>query len=325
MKADRLSFPELAERLAPHAGALAAELAGGQPTSRTGAEWRWRKKGSLSIAIAGPRQGHFFDFEAGTGGDALALVAHLRGTGMAEAAAWARGWLGLGPDNPPLRQRHHRPPDPVPRAVPPDPERAAKQERASRIWREGQPPAGTLVERYLRGRGLALPPDGPLRFHPACPRGDARCPAMVALMTDPMKGEPCGIHRTFITPAGEKARDATGNAKAMLGGAGVVRLVSDAEIGTGLGLAEGIETALAVMQRYGWSPVWAAGSAGGIGGFPVLPGIETLTLFLDADDGGASLKAAQRAVAAWTAAGAEVRIAPAPNGLDFADLIEEAA
>ena len=35
----------------------------------------------------------------------------------------------------------------------------------------------------------------------------------------------------------------------------------------GLGLAEGIETALAVMQRAGWSPVWAATSAGAMDRF----------------------------------------------------------
>ena len=73
---------------------------------------------------------------------------------------------------------------------------------ARRIWGEAVPPAGTLVEAYLRGRGLALPVGAPLRFHPACPRGAERWPAMLALMTDPVTGEPCGVHRTFLTRDG---------------------------------------------------------------------------------------------------------------------------
>jgi hypothetical protein len=77
----------------------------------------------------------------------------------------------------------------------------------------------------------------------------------------------------------------------MLGGAGVIRLVPEEDVATGLGLAEGIETALAVMQRAGWSPVWAANSAGAMDRFPVLPGIESLTIFADAD--GAGIKAAR--------------------------------
>jgi len=44
-------------------------------------------------------------------------------------------------------------------------------------------------------------------------------------------------------------------------------VVPDEGVTAGLGLAEGIETALAVMQRAGWSPVWAATSAGAMDRF----------------------------------------------------------
>jgi hypothetical protein len=129
-------------------------------------------------------------------------------------------------------------------------------------------------------------PDLPLRFHPACPRGAERWPAMLALMTDPATGEACGIHRIFLTRDGRGKARGPMPAKMMAGRAGVVRLVPDEDLTMGLGIAEGIETALSVMQGFGWRPIWAATSAGMIRTFPVLPGIGALTIFADADGAG---------------------------------------
>ena len=61
----------------------------------------------------------------------------------------------------------------------------------------------------------------------------------------------------------------------------------------GLGISEGIETALAVVQRVGWGPVWATGSAGGIRNFPTL--IErTLHIFVDHDEAGIASDGSRR-------------------------------
>lgn len=56
---------------------------------------------------------------------------------------------------------------------------------------------------------------------------------------------------------------------------GIIRLADDADVMTGLGVAEGIETALAVMAT-GWCPVWAAVDTGNIASLPILPRIECL-------------------------------------------------
>jgi hypothetical protein len=178
------------------------------------------------------------------------------------------------------------------------------------------------VERYLASRGLSLPLDAPLRFHPACPRNKERLPAMIALMTDPATGEPVGVHRTFLRPDGSGKAD--GQAKMMLGGAGVIRLVPDDEVTIGLGLAEGIETALAVMQGAGWRPVWACGSAGAIATFPILGGIECLTIFADADENGVGANAAQACATRWSDAGREVAV-HTPAAGDWADVFRSAA
>jgi hypothetical protein len=144
---------------------------------------------------------------------------------------------------------------------------------------------------------------------------------MIALMTDPVTNEPVGIHRTYLRADGNGKADVT-PAKMMLGGAGIIRLVPDEHVMAGLGIAEGIETALSVMQGFGWRPVWAAASAGGIASFPTLAGIASLTIFADADPTGA--KAADACAASWADAGREVRIMAPPAG-DFDDLAREIA
>jgi hypothetical protein len=187
------------------------------------------------------------------------------------------------------------------------------------IWREVVDAAGTLAEAYLHSRRLWLLAGAPLRFHPHCPRGRERLPALVTLMTDPLTGEPCGIHRTFLDPTtGGKA---SGQAKMMLGRAGVIRLQPDEDIVGGLGLTEGIETGLALIQHAGWRPVWASASAGGMRTLPVLPGIETLTLFPDRDDKGAGIAAAEACAERWRAAGREVRLLLPPEGQDWHDAL----
>jgi putative DNA primase/helicase len=301
----------LSEALAARMAELTQSLTGEAPSQRARDCWRWRHKGSLAVEVSGPKRGLWHDHEAGEGGDALALIAHLRRTSLREAIQWGRTWLG--DDAAPVT------PAPAPR--PSAPTVAASRPMALRLWQEAKAPEGSPVETYLRGRGLILEAGAPIRFHPSCPRGDERHPAMVALMTDAATGEPCGLHRTYLLPDGsDRLRDAKG--KAMLGNAGIIRLTPDEDITAGLGLAEGIETALAVMQGFGWRPVWAATSAGAMARFPILPGIEALTVFADAD--GAGLDAAQACIARWGDAGREAQLQAPPRG-DFNDLAREAA
>ena len=282
----------------------------GEPSQRGRETWRFRTKGSLAVIVAGPKRGVWHDHEAGHGGDSLGLVAHVSGKPMREAYRWALAWLGEDRREAPRT----RPMMPVARLEP-----SGTLDLARRIWRESSAAAGSPVEAYLRSRGLSI--DGaPVRFHPACPRGAELLPAMLALMTDPITGEPCGVHRTFLQPDG--SRKALGVAKMMAGNAGVIRLTPDEDVTGGVGLAEGIETALSVMQGFGWRPVWAATSAGAISRFPVLSGIGALTIFADRD--GAGLTAARECAARWMVAEREARIIRPPAG-DFNDFAQRRA
>ena len=144
---------------------------------------------------------------------------------------------------------------------------------------------------------------------------------MVGLITDVSTGEPLSLHFTFL------CRDGSGKApierqKVLLKGhrkaGGVVRLTADADVTMGLGLAEGIETALACASS-GWQPVWAAVDASNIASFPVLPGIECLTVFADNDRAGQT--AAQKCLLRWQNTGRAARIiSPLAAGADWEDV-----
>jgi DNA primase len=56
---------------------------------------------------------------------------------------------------------------------------------ARMIWQESALPVRSLAEIYLHSRGLELPDEPVIRFHPQCPCGDLRLPAIVALLTTP--------------------------------------------------------------------------------------------------------------------------------------------
>src|SRR4051794_5950338 len=146
-------MPAVAALLAEQITELAPELVGSEPTARGRTEWRWRGKGSLSVHVTGPKRGRFYDNEAGVYGDALAMVAHLRRTSMADAWRWAVAWLGMEARQE-LREVTKRPEPPQ---RPPETD-AAKAELAARLWQEAVPAIGSPVQRYLAGRGLELPP-----------------------------------------------------------------------------------------------------------------------------------------------------------------------
>lgn len=188
-----------------------------------------------------------------------------------------------------------------------DDDEPARIRSALQRWEHAIPIAGTLAETYLASRGLSYSGDA-IRF-----RENDR--TMVALMTDVVTNEPCGVHCTYLDRDGQKIeRKMRGRA---LGA--VVRLSADEDVHHGLGIGEGIETCLAT----GFAPIWACLSAGTVAAFPVLGGIECLTIFADRDHAGMS--AANACGRRWYEADKEVEIvAPSEIGADFADEMEVA-
>jgi putative DNA primase/helicase len=102
----------------------------------------------------------------------------------------------------------------------------------------------------------------------------------------------------------------------------VVRLWPDAAVTTGLLIAEGVETAL--TAAHGFTPVWACIDAGNLANFPMLAGVEALTIVADHDRAG--VRAAEECAARWLEAGREVRVwASEVEGQDFNDFAAGAA
>lgn len=182
----------------------------------------------------------------------------------------------------------------------------ARQRMLTRLWDSCVPIAGTLGEQYLATRGLSYDGDG-WRYRPASR-------ALIAMISDAVTGEPCGYHETQLDAEGRKLR------RLMHGRAagGCVRLHDD-QTPPDLGIAEGIETALAT----GFAPIWACLSSSIMKGFPVLAGVNSLTVFADHDRAG--IAAANAVAERWHAAGREVTLTmPAEPGRDFADCAEAA-
>lgn len=319
--AGRISLTDLDARLADRIRDLAETLLGA-PTHRTSHEWRYpgRDGGAeaLRIFISGSKRGDYRDYHANAYGGPLDLVQHARRDSREGAVAWALAWLG--------GDAVLVAPRPVAAPEAPNSEAARASgtlDRARDLWRGAVPAAGTVVETYLASRGLQLEPGAPLRFHPHAwrnPQYGPRGPAMIALMTDPETGTGCGAHITYLRPDGRGK--AEGKAKVMLGRAGCIRLTRDDDVTLGLGIAEGVETALSVAQAFHWRPMWAATSAGGITRFPVLPGVDALTIFADTGDAGTD--AARACAMRWSEAGREARICTPPRD-DFNTLIQECA
>lgn len=255
----------------------------------------------------------------------------LRGAGVG-AGTWfflarSNGWK-------PAAAGESRParPAPVVRIVEPEPERHQYEtlsDHGRKLLSESRPLAGTIGADYLLARRCVLPPaDGDLRFHPARkhPHGDYIGPALLALVTDAVTGEPISLHTTFICADGTKPANLPGPARLLLGGhrkaGGCVRLWPDEVVSAGLGVGEGIESCLSLAHAL--TPVWSLIDAGNLAALPVLAGIEALTVAQDSDPAGR--RAAQTVAERWAAADCTVAIVGAEHdGDDLNDIIMEAA
>jgi hypothetical protein len=182
------------------------------------------------------------------------------------------------------------------------------------------PIEGTLVATYLDSRGLDLPADGHhLRYLPARPP-KYPWPCMVSIVTDfTDAAHVLTLHLTKLKPDGTgKAPLPKDQQRSFLKGypkkGGVIRLCDGADVTLRLGVAEGIETALAVctaFRRTGWfQPVWSALDAGNLSELRHVHGIAELYVY--ADRGPAGERAARELAQRWLDAGTEVYISTAP-------------
>lgn len=210
----------------------------------------------LSTSTKGPA-GKWSDGATGEHGDLLDVIRESRGLlDFREVIGEARRFLSM-----PCRE----PPPLALAAVP-----GGSPEASRRLFAMAQPIEGTLVETYLRNRGItALHETDALRFHARCyhrPHKNAPTetrPAMIAAVRD-LGRHLTGAHRTWLNPNGfdpvhlgkariETPRRAMGD---LLGNAVWFGTVSDV-----LAAGEGIETMLSPRCLLPMLPTAAALSA----------------------------------------------------------------
>ncbi len=192
---------------------------------------------------------------------------------------------------------------------------------ALRILTDAGPAGGTVVETYLCSREIKLSIPPTLKFHPSLKHPNGKSyPAMIGAVMN-ADGHLIGVHRTFLTPDGKKAP--VEPVKMSLGGVsgGAVRLVAPGApfVPAKLAIAEGIETALSVMQMNPGLAAWAALSTSGMRNLIVPGGVREIIICADGDEAGE--KAARQLRVRLEYQKRTVRVEAAPAGKDFNDLL----
>ncbi|MCX8571785.1 DUF7146 domain-containing protein [Aminobacter sp. MET-1] len=206
---------------------------------------------SMFVRLKGPGSGNgaagkWTDAATGEHGDLLDVIREsLHLIDFRDVAEEARSFLSMPSPDPSKWIGDHVP---APRG---------STESARRLLAMTRPVGRTLVEQYLRNRGItALSETSALRYHPRCYyRADEYAPtetwpAMIAAVTD-LSGKLTGAHRTWLDPGGfseanlgraplSTPRRAMGN---LLGHA--VRFGAGSDV---MVAGEGIETTLSVRS-----------------------------------------------------------------------------
>lgn len=225
-----------------------------------------------------------------SGGDVIRLVMLREGRAFLDAVKWLGGAQEVDPESAARREaeaaakRARREKDAVRY-------RENERRRLFRLWGEGKPVAGSIVEAYLARRGVAAPAGACLRAHDHAPyfedlaggkrREIWRGPAMLAAILGP-DGRFAGLHQTWIDldqPKGKlglahpetgeilPAKKVRGTMKA--GRIELARLDAPARLVIG----EGIETVLTAWMALGATgrdisatAFWSGVALGNLGG-----------------------------------------------------------
>lgn len=277
---------DLARRLGEHAEAVCRHyLSNGR---RSGKYWQVgdvRNAPGRSMFVRlrnspkGP-PGKWTDAATGEHGDLLDVIRASMGLiDFKDVADEARSFLAMSHTEAVPHQERIRDPAPT-----------GSTEASRRLFDMSQPISGTLVESYLRGRGIAtLHGTGSLRFHPRCYyRPDdygptETWPAMIAAVTD-LDGRLTGAHRTWLMPDAtskapvETPRRAMGD---LLGHA-----VRFGVPGSVMAAGEGIETTLSLRCALPDMAMAAALSAAHLAAIGFPPTLRRLYIIRDNDPAG---------------------------------------
>ncbi|MEM7730670.1 MAG: toprim domain-containing protein [Pseudomonadota bacterium] len=193
------------------------------------------------------------------GGDGADLVMKWKAVDFKEAARLIEGVIGEVEPGPAAKRNP-----------------AADRREMAKLWKAGHAiEVGDAVDLWMKGRGIILS-----RYPDQLRTGSHNgCAVMLARVLGP-DGKPVNVHRTYLRDDGSKAFEKTRflmKGETPIGSA--VRLMRHT---TTLGIAEGIETALAAWMLFK-VPVWASLTAGHMEAWRPPDGVTDVHVFGDSD------------------------------------------
>lgn len=157
---------------------------------------------------------------------------------------------------------------------------------ARSIWKAAGPICGTEAESYLRSRGITIPLPPTLRYHPGLRSVEPpfkQYGALVAAMTKSVSRELRAVYVIYLQDGAKAPLERVKVFRGSPAGCSVHLAPLD---GDSLTIAEGIETALSIIQMgapYERTCAWAAGSTAEVVNFDVPLGIRSLHVGVDID------------------------------------------
>lgn len=262
----------------------------------------------------------------GTYANGFHMLAFIRGYSIKDAYREVRKWVSGESVAPTI---HRRPPPPkVPEVI--DPRKARGRIKAA--WEASKSLKGQPAEKYLASRGIwseNMP--NTLRAHAGLRYWDAdkkqitgTYPCLLAPIKN-KEGSIVSLHRIYLSPEGNKAPE--DDVKKMMSPCGELRgsAIKLYQAGEVLGLAEGIETALAA-HAISRMPVWACVTAVLMELVEIPESVRKVVIWADLDVSERGLQAANKLAARMIAEGKEVEICmpqgPIPEGQKGVDWLD---
>ena len=253
-------------------------------------ELRFGRKGSLAVLTRGKKAGWWYDHENGVGGDLINLIEHVQGVSFREAVNLSQRASSV------RSPRDHRWRGPLARLrlmisqldIDTAPVSCGERRCRSRTrWRSG----------ISRGEGLSdcLPAlmaqfsvfTRPVR---SATSGSCACSRSCEISA-PMNRAPS------IGPRSPNGEENWSHGIGPEDGRGDQAVRRRGRDDAGLVVGEGLETVLSAMQL-GFCPAWALGDARLWKTFPVLSGIDCITIIVDHDENGTGRELRSNALAA---------------------------
>ncbi len=213
------------------------------------ANWRYGRKGSLSITVAGQHQGSFCNFETGDKGGMVQLL--MSELGVDFRTALEQGHRMLGGD----MNIQQKPKQNLPPVAKKSIESNNKTAYVNSLVRRSVPVAGTLAEKYLANRSIKHTSSRDLRFIKRVSTGTGNkqirpfSSALMAIARD-KDGNLKTIQLTYLDPkTGARIKELKVEKRTLSSPKGsAVNLTPDVQTPKITFAAEGVETALSIKD-----------------------------------------------------------------------------